>query len=369
MVLIDKLKFIYEDLDRHGNVRLYFWRGRGHRKIRIKEPFGTPAFRAAYDAAAAQDTRKGEAVPSADEIRPGSWRWLCVRYFKESSKYKRMGARTRLIRKQTLEHTFDEPVAPGDARTFGQVPVQFMDRKAVRVLRDRKVDVPNSGNNRLKAMRQVFDWALEAEVPGIAGNVAAEVANFDTGGEGWHTWTVEEVAAYEARHAPGSKARLALALMLFTGCRRSDVVTMGRQNVRDGWLTWVEAKGRARKPKTTSVPILPDLQAELDRVPAGQMVFILTEFGKPFTVNGFGNWFRKRCTEATSPMFPDGLTLCSAHGLRKAGATIAAENGATEHQLMAIFGWTTPKQAAGYTRKANRRKLAGNAMHMLNRTK
>jgi hypothetical protein len=32
-------------------------------------------------------------------------------------------------------------------------------------------------------------------------------------------------------------------------------------------------------------------------------------------------------------------------GLRKAGATVAAENGATPHQLMAIFGWNTLAQA------------------------
>jgi hypothetical protein len=51
--------------------------------------------------------------------------------------------------------------------------------------------------------------------------------------------------------------------------------------------------------------------------------------------------------------------------LRKAGATIAADNGATEHQLMAIYGWESPKQAAIYTRKANRKKLAGEAMHLI----
>lgn len=56
---------------------------------------------------------------------------------------------------------------------------------------------------------------------------------------------------------------------------------------------------------------------------------------------------------------------CSAHGLRKAGATIAAENGANEHQLMAIFGWLTPKQAALYTRAARQKKLAGDAMSLL----
>ncbi len=84
----------------------------------------------------------------------------------------------------------------------------------------------------------------------------------------------------------------------------------------------------------------------------------MTEFGKPFTAAGFGNWFRKRCDEA-------GLKHCSAHGLRKAGVTIGADNGATEHQLMAIYGWESPKQAALYTRKANRKKLAGAAMHLL----
>jgi len=88
------------------------------------------------------------------------------------------------------------------------------------------------------------------------------------------------------------------------------------------------------------------------------LAFLVTQFGKPFTSNGFGNWFRDRCNEA-------GLPHCSAHGLRKAGATIAAENGASEHQLMAIYGWESPKQAAVYTRKANRKKLAASAMHLL----
>jgi hypothetical protein len=88
------------------------------------------------------------------------------------------------------------------------------------------------------------------------------------------------------------------------------------------------------------------------------MNFIVTEFGKPFCVAGFGNWFRDRCDEAELPQ-------CSAHGLRKAGPTMAAEAGATEHQLMAIYGWESPKQAALYTRKANRKRLTGEAMHLL----
>ena len=54
-----------------------------------------------------------------------------------------------------------------------------------------------------------------------------------------------------------------------------------------------------------------------------------------------------------------------AHGLRKAGATIAANNGATAHQLMGIFGWDTLKMAEKYTRAADQQRLAATAMHML----
>ncbi|GLH81260.1 hypothetical protein SSBR45G_61690 [Bradyrhizobium sp. SSBR45G] len=45
-----------------------------------------------------------------------------------------------------------------------------------------------------------------------------------------------------------------------------------------------------------------------------------------------GNLFKEKCVAA-------GLTNRSAHGLRKAAATVAAENGTTEAELDAIFGW------------------------------
>jgi hypothetical protein len=51
--------------------------------------------------------------------------------------------------------------------------------------------------------------------------------------------------------------------------------------------------------------------------------------------------------------------------LRKAGATIAANNGATSRQLMAIFGWDTLKEAERYTRNADQQRLATSAMHLL----
>jgi integrase len=105
-------------------------------------------------------------------------------------------------------------------------------------------------------------------------------------------------------------------------------------------------------------PWLPEIDQIVKASPCGDLTFLVTEYGKPFTAAGFGGWFRDRCDEA-------GLPQCSAHGLRKMGATRAAENGATEHQLMAIFDWKTPGQARVYTEKARRKKLAGGAMSLL----
>jgi integrase len=85
---------------------------------------------------------------------------------------------------------------------------------------------------------------------------------------------------------------------------------------------------------------------------------LVTAHGNPFSEAGFGNWFRDRCDEA-------GLPRCTAHGLKEAGATIAAENGATTRQLMAMFDWDTPAMAEVYTRAAEQRRLAGEAMFLI----
>lgn len=360
--MIDKLPYVYEDMDRHGNVRIYVWRGKGFRKVRLRERPGTPEFRRAYDAAlaaSASNTPPADARPGLSrQVRPGTLRWMCVRYFKESAEFRRLAPRTQKVRRLVLESAFDELIAPDRTERFADFPLERLTAKSIRVLRDRKVDAPESGNARVKALRQVFAWALEAEVPGVANNPARDVPYFPSSGDGFHTWSKEEIEQFETRHPVGTKARLALALLLFTGVRRSDVVKLGRQMIRNGWLRFTETKGRTQKVKDRELPVLPDLQAVIDATPGDNMTFLVTEFGAPFSEAGFGNWFRDRCNEAALPH-------CSAHGLRKAGATIAAENGATEHQLMAIFGWDSPKQAAVYTRKANRKRLSGDAMHLM----
>ena len=60
--------------------------------------------------------------------------------------------------------------------------------------------------------------------------------------KGFHCWTDEEIAQFEAHHPIGSKPRLALALLLYTGQRRGDVIRIGRQHIRDGVLLIVQQK-------------------------------------------------------------------------------------------------------------------------------
>lgn len=267
-----------------------------------------------------------------------------------------LGDSTKRVRRGLLD-------AICERRSFGTKPFARLEARHVREIRDEKVETPEAANGRVKALRQLFAWGVEAGV--ATTNPAREVPYLSSGSDGFHTWSVEEVHEFEAAHPIGTKARLAMALLLYTGVRRSDAVRLGPGMEHDGELHFTETKGAKTKtrkrglgPKHRELPILPQLRAVFDATTLGTPTYLVTDFGKPFSPAGFGNRFRKWCDEA-------GLTHCSAHGLRKAGATIAAENGATEHQLMSMYGWESPKQAALYTRKVNRHRLARDAMHLL----
>jgi integrase len=257
-----------------------------------------------------------------------------------------------------FEGILQEPISPNSPLLFADCPAGKFQQQHVRVLRDRKKNYPEAANIRLKALRGLFNWATENGVAGIKNNPTRDIARLKVRDEGYHAWTEQERAKFETRHPLGTKPRLAFALLFHTGQRRSDVVRFGRQHVHAGKLRFTQQKNRRRKPITLELPILPELQRVIDASQIGDLTFLVTDHGSPFTEAGFGNWFREKCNEA-------GLTNCTAHGLRKAAATVAAENGATAHELMAIFGWLSLKEAERYTRGAERKKLAERGMGLL----
>jgi integrase len=155
---------------------------------------------------------------------------------------------------------------------------------------------------------------------------------------------------YERRWVIGTKERVWLAVLLYTGLRRGDAVRLGRQHVREGEATFRTAKTGI----TVTIPILPALDEVLQAGPCADLAFICGENRRPLTKESFGNMFRDACNAA-------GVTM-SAHGVRKIGATRAANNGATVAELEAIFGWQGGRMASLYTRAADRARLAKGAM-------
>lgn len=199
----------------------------------------------------------------------------------------------------------------------------------------------------LKAMSVLMEFALEAGL--IDHNPVRDVKKISSKSDGFHTWTVVEVATFEARHPVGTMARLAMDLFLYTGLRRSDVVRVGPQHIAGDVLSIQPVKTQRSSGVIVTVRILPALADSIAKTAIGDKTLLISGWGKPFAVKGFGNWFRDRCDEAGVPG--------AAHGLRKAAATRCAENGATASELMAMFGWTTLQEAERYTRAAERRKL------------
>jgi hypothetical protein len=94
-------------------------------------------------------------------------------------------------------------------------------------------------------------------------NPAKEVPYIKAGAQGFHSWTIEEVRRYEAHHPVGTRARLALAMLLYTTQRRSDIVRLGHKMAHNGWLKFTQVKNAKRKPVSLEIPILPELHASL----------------------------------------------------------------------------------------------------------
>ena len=171
-------------------------------------------------------------------------------------------------------------------------------------------------------------------------------------GDGFYTWSEEEIAQFESHHPVGTKPRLALALLLYTAQRRSDVAKMGRQHIRDGVLTVKQQKTG----KPLAIPVHPHLQAVLDATPSEHLTFLVTATGKPYGGNAFSAQFRNWCDAAGLPK------CCKVHGLRKAACRRLAEAGCSANEIMAISGHATMKELVRYTAAADQARLARNAM-------
>jgi integrase len=320
--------FVFRERTRHGRQVFYFRRGKGTR-TRLPD-LGAPDFEEAYQAALQGKARHREREAG------GTLAWLVARY-KQSAHFASLKGSTRKRR---------DAIMQAIVKSAGDVPYRSISRKDIVAGLDRRT--ASSGIQFLIAMTQLYKWAQSVELVTI--NPCDGVKRPQFRSEGHHVWNVDEVGRFREKWQVGTRERLACDLLLFTGLRRSDVFRIGRQHVAGNVLSLRTEKTG----KPVHIPIWQELRQSIDATPTGDFVFLINSHGKPFnSANSFGIWFGAACKAAGVPG--------RAHGLRKAGATIAADSGASAHELMAMFGWTRLSMAETYTKQANERRLSSMA--------
>lgn len=232
----------------------------------------------------------------------------------------------------------------------------LLTREHMQTIVNKKTATPFAQRNFLATVRAMFQWAMgEGKVPD---DPTLGVKRVKVKTTGYKTWSEDEITRFELTYPIGSKARLAFALLLYTGQRRGDVVKMGRQHVSNGILTIDQGKTDGGEEAHLEIPMHPKLREIIDATPSGHLTFLVTHFGKSYTAPGFGNWFRELCNAAGCPDV-------SAHGLRKAAARRLAELGCSVHEIAAITGHASIGEVQRYTKAADRKRLARSAMKKL----
>lgn len=333
-----RLPYIDHFKDRHGTTRYYFRRPGGKRTPLPGYP-GSDEFMRAYAAAEAN-----EPPPEASRERgePGTFDRLLGLYF-ASVDYKRLKAPTQRAYRLAMEKLVrDEKI--------GHRTVSGLKREHIKKMMAARVDRPAAANGALKKLRILIKFAIDLgwrqDDPTIALRKLKEGEH--------HTWTDEEIAAFEAKWPTGTLQGTAFALLLFTGQRLSDVVRMSWRDV-DAAGTAIQVTQEKTGTKLW-IPLHPDLTVALGVWPKTHFTLVTTAYGEPFTAKGFGN---KMADAITAAGLPD---RCVTHGIRKAAARRLAEAGCTTHQVASITGHKSLAEIERYTREVNQRTTAGAAI-------
>jgi integrase len=332
--------YLHRKVTRHGKVIWAVRKGKHGRNIRIRGEYGSPEFEAAYQAAVAGSP---SVPPKQPQATRGTLEWLWLLY-RQADAWTALEAATRKQRENIMVHVL---------KSAGAQPLSLITKSAILDGIARRNATPFQAKHFLSTMRGLFTWARDNDL--ISNNPTDGVKVKKPKTESFPVWAEEDIEKFEARWPIGTRERVMLDVFMYTGLRRGDAAKLGKQHIRNGVIEIDTEKTGMR----VTIPVLPVLQATLDAGPVGELAIIATREGQPMTKESLGNAFADACRAA-------GIKK-SAHGLRKAAATRAANNGATVAQLEAIFGWSGGRMAALYTRAANRRKLAADAVVKLAR--
>lgn len=316
------------------------------KRTRLHEEPGSAAFIEEYN-----EALEGFNSPKAAELPKRYNRysigWLCAKYY--ASPDFQDGAPATQKQRRNILNRICEKSGHKDCRTLTS--------KDVKRGRDARRKTPGAANNFLKALKALYVFAIEEEF--VETNPVVGVKRLKLAAGGFKTWTVGDCKKFEDKHPVGTPARLAYALALYAGLRRSDIITLGKQHITgDGFLRFKQAK-QGNQAKEIHILILPELQQAIDAYASTGLHFLNNAYGKPYTHAAFGNRMRAWCAEAG---LESGL---SAHGLRKALGARLADAGLSEHQIAAVLGHRGTATVKIYTAGADQKRLAEEALRTL----
>jgi len=337
LVTVLRLRFVHEYRDRHGKVRRYFRRP-GMPHVPLPGEVGSPEFMSAYESAIG-----GQPVERRSRFGDGSLGALVTEFYK-STEFKNLKPSSQRVYRVVLGAL---------AASHGHRMVRDMQthhaRKLIQDIGERR---PGMANLTRKMLRVVMGYAValnwRKDNPITAGR--SGVPTYKLGKV--HTWTDEQLNAFEVRWPLGTRERLAYALLLFTTQRGGDVVRMRRSDIKGGVIKLVQQKTDAE----LSIPLHPALLRALRAGPANGIYLIGDDHGRPINRAALTRLIRDAVKAAGLP------PVCKAHGLRKAAMRRLAEHGGTDKELAAISGHKSLSEVKRYTEMADQARLAGSGM-------
>lgn len=321
----------------------YYHRASG---VRLRAEFGTPAFFLELD--------RLNAVPRAltAQYKPGSWGALVVAY-RSSPEFARLADRTRADYQKVLDY-----LAPIDA-----MPLPQLDGPAVIAIRDRafRQKKRRFANHVLQVLCTVLNWGRPRRLaPAV--NPAAGIDKIPRPRDmapANRPWTPSECDAVIGAARGG--LRLAIALGMYAAMRIGDA-TRVTWSIYDGTaLEWRQGKTGDE----VWVPVHRELRALLDGAPRPATTIVTGALGRPLTEAGLEKSFRVLIlTLEREGKIGKGLTF---HGLRHTAGKALADLGAESRMIQALLGHRSMAASLHYSDRADRRRAATAAIHVLER--
>lgn len=335
-----RLKLDFVQVIRSKRKTYYYFRREGYPRKELPGRLGSDEFMRAY----AEALREEREEVGASGALPGSMKALAVAW-RKSNQFKELKAPSQKSYTRLIDSFIE---------IHGNKMVKTAEPRHIRAILESMSRTPAQANALRNVLRQMFQFAFDHGWR--TDNPVRDIKKLKYKKKPFPTWSEADIEAFEARWPLGTRARLALALLLYTGQRRSDVICMGPKSIHNGSIEVVQEKTEAH----LFIPMHPQLLAAIEVGPCGEQAFLVTQTGKPFASgNAFYNWFKECAIKAGVQ------AKLGPHGLRKAAARRMAEAGCTPHQIASITGHQSLAEVERYTKGVRQRVVAEEAMQRL----